>query len=423
MSEFAKISRTIFLVILFIFLIIILFLFLGQGKIVNASTYNYDSCTPDTNCWAYEKGNTTDTFTSPDDTGNGEAISSDYTAISSSDNNRWTTSLSPVTGQYDSQMYKFQISPPTSTISQLDFKWEGFGEYQSGYNTTFYIWNYASLTWDQFDQVNFTSTTDQELTGTTTVAGHVGGTGNNEVTLMTKTKEGVDTTAPEKVTDLMGIESEGRITGLQWTAPHEDGSIGGAVSQYEIRYFTSAITDANWASASVCSGTPPSPGTPGTTENFTLNLGDFTAGATYYFALKSADEVPNWSVVSNSPSGIAPSCPFVYVWNGKEYEFVAETLIPFQTPEVEAPILTVLPELVPKDGKYLIKITEELYETSFLNDVLLLAVDHPKDTEIYPDIFGNIHTIKDKIPASSCINEEGEDCLDLFKENDNKFWN
>jgi len=55
--------------------------------------------------------------------------------------------------------------------------------------------------------------------------------------------------------------------------------------------------------------------------------------------------------------------------------------------------------------------------------LFLLAIDHPKNTEIYPDIFGNIHTIKDKISASSCINEEGEDCLDLFEENDNKFWN
>jgi len=117
------------------------------------------------------------------------------------------------------------------------------------------------------------------------------------------------------------------------------------------------------------------------------------------------------------------SCPFVYVWNGEDYEFVAETITPFTIPEAESPILTRLPNLVPKEGEYLIKIKEELYETSFINDLFLLAVDHPKDTEVYPDIFGNIHTIKEKISANSCLNEEGENCLDLFGENDGKIWN
>ena len=82
---------------------------------------------------------------------------------------------------------------------------------------------------------------------------------------------------------------------LTWTAPGDD-SLSGTASQYDLRYSTAPITATNFASASRFTGTPnPSPS--GTKENATVT--GLSSGTTYYFALKTGDEVPNWSGISN----------------------------------------------------------------------------------------------------------------------------
>ena len=86
---------------------------------------------------------------------------------------------------------------------------------------------------------------------------------------------------------------------LTWTAPGDDGNVGTA-SEYHITYFTSLINDANWDLAIQCSGEP-APQLAGSTETFVVT--GLSAGITYYFALKTADEVPNWSGLSNVASG------------------------------------------------------------------------------------------------------------------------
>lgn len=121
-----------------------------------------------------------------------------------------------------------------------------------------------------------------------------------------------DTVAPSAVTNLAtGSPSISSIT-LTWTAPGDDGNIGTA-SQYDIRYSTSAITDLNWASATQVSGVP-APKTAGSVETFAVT--GLSSGATYYFAIKTADEVPNWSAISNSPSGTTLTPKIVFVSSG-----------------------------------------------------------------------------------------------------------
>jgi YVTN family beta-propeller protein len=99
---------------------------------------------------------------------------------------------------------------------------------------------------------------------------------------------------PANVTDLTVTEVTTNSVTLSWTAPGNDGNIGTA-SQYDIRYSTSPITEANWASATQCVGEP-APQSAGTTQTFTVT--NLLTG-TYYFALKTADETPNWSGLSN----------------------------------------------------------------------------------------------------------------------------
>jgi formylglycine-generating enzyme required for sulfatase activity len=108
-----------------------------------------------------------------------------------------------------------------------------------------------------------------------------------------------DTAAPAAVADLAaGSESQTAIT-LTWTAPGDDGGAGTA-SVYDIRYSTSPIHAGNWASATAATGEP-APHAPGTTEAFTVT--GLQPGTLYSFAIETADEVPNWSPLSNVAEG------------------------------------------------------------------------------------------------------------------------
>jgi len=83
---------------------------------------------------------------------------------------------------------------------------------------------------------------------------------------------------------------------LSWTTPGDDGMTGTA-SQFDIRYSTSPITAANFASAARWTTGVPVPGLPGTAQNVVVT--GLTPSTTYYFAIKTGDEVPNWAGISN----------------------------------------------------------------------------------------------------------------------------
>ena len=93
--------------------------------------------------------------------------------------------------------------------------------------------------------------------------------------------------------------TSGSVT-LTWTAPGDDGSTGTATS-YDIRYRTGGtVNDSNWASATQVSGEP-TPAVAGTNQSMVVS--GLNASTTYYFAIKTSDEVPNTSAISNGPSG------------------------------------------------------------------------------------------------------------------------
>jgi len=91
-----------------------------------------------------------------------------------------------------------------------------------------------------------------------------------------------------------GWSSEVTLT-LQWTAPGDDGWIGRAVA-YDVRVSSAPITESNFNRAAKVAGFI-YPGEPGTTE--TMVVTGLTPGAEYYFAVKTKDEVGNWSAISN----------------------------------------------------------------------------------------------------------------------------
>lgn len=82
---------------------------------------------------------------------------------------------------------------------------------------------------------------------------------------------------------------------LNWTATGDDGN-SGIATQYAIRYYDAPITVQNWGLSNVVdySSTPQLAGTP---ESVTV-VG-LSPGTLYYFAIRAADEVGNWSPLSN----------------------------------------------------------------------------------------------------------------------------
>jgi len=89
---------------------------------------------------------------------------------------------------------------------------------------------------------------------------------------------------------------------LTWTAPGDDGSVGTA-AQYDLRYSTSTITEANFGSATRWTSMPV-PAAPGSQETVTVTGLQPNTG--YYFAIKTADDVSNWSPMSNLVSRTTP---------------------------------------------------------------------------------------------------------------------
>jgi Flp pilus assembly protein TadD len=89
------------------------------------------------------------------------------------------------------------------------------------------------------------------------------------------------------------------------------------------------------------------------------------------------------------------SCPYLYAWDGTTFRFVSDFLAaaPIGLPVAPSRIIAADPEellwignetMFPaKDGKFVVKLTEELSEVLYLDEVKLVAVDHPVGTEVF----------------------------------------
>lgn len=96
----------------------------------------------------------------------------------------------------------------------------------------------------------------------------------------------------------------GESLGLHWTAPGDDGDVGTAAS-YELRWSSSPITIGNFNAATTIA--TPNPRVAGTMESLTAS--GFPSEDILYIALKSRDEVPNVSDLSNVLQVTTPGVP------------------------------------------------------------------------------------------------------------------
>jgi tetratricopeptide (TPR) repeat protein len=134
-----------------------------------------------------------------------------------------------------------------------------------------------------------------------------------------------------------------------------------------------------------------------------------------------------FSSILQPPAQIG-SCPFLYTWNGQRYEFVTDVLgitplgLPIAPgmlvpPDHDEYVLIKAEQLAPKDGFYSLQFTEELREVTYLDHARLIAVDHPEDTEIYPNErftfppfpLPHTHTVKAPLAPERALGSDGKD--------------
>jgi hypothetical protein len=91
---------------------------------------------------------------------------------------------------------------------------------------------------------------------------------------------------------------------------------------------------------------------------------------------------------------LSGSCPMIFTWDGDQYRFITDVLgvAPLGASSGDGNYFPVdhdeyiqIPgaALKVRNGKYSVHITEELHEVSYLDQVQLIAVDHPTDQTIY----------------------------------------
>jgi tetratricopeptide (TPR) repeat protein len=127
------------------------------------------------------------------------------------------------------------------------------------------------------------------------------------------------------------------------------------------------------------------------------------------------------------------SCPTLFVWNGERYELVADMLGAGVVGHWVGPGQRDVPRPVEyikidrnaireKDGKLSFRFMEPLEEAVYLDQVRVLAVDHPADLEVYPnEYFASnppypefkvvVSKSKDARPPAGVWNEHGQNVL------------
>ncbi|HTJ24146.1 MAG TPA: FG-GAP-like repeat-containing protein, partial [Gemmatimonadaceae bacterium] len=129
------------------------------------------------------------------------------------------------------------------------------------------------------------------------------------------------------------------------------------------------------------------------------------------------------------------SCAFLYAWNGKHFEFLTDVMwrsalgMPLgilgsntaYAPAGASQEYLRIPgsALQPRDGKYVLQLTEELWETAYADHLKLLAIDHPDSVDVFVDerfvppgpvSLRPFYVSRQQLPVSA-IDEHGRDVL------------
>jgi Flp pilus assembly protein TadD len=135
------------------------------------------------------------------------------------------------------------------------------------------------------------------------------------------------------------------------------------------------------------------------------------------------------------------SCPIVFVWNGKNFDFLADMIGPGivghwiapnqrNTPDPEEYFKVAGSRVEAENGLIKFRMVEPMEELDYLDQARLIAVDHPSDVEVYPNerFLSNPPFPKFKVIASfeahpplGAWDDRGHNLLPLLIERDHKY--
>ena len=141
-----------------------------------------------------------------------------------------------------------------------------------------------------------------------------------------------------------------------------------------------------------------------------------------------------------APHYLVGSCPYIYTWDGSKFVFYSDCLwaAPLGLQQAEGVFAPTREweylkidggAMQARDGKHVLKITEELWEATYLDEVKLIAVDHPAGTEIYsnekvgpPNVTEfKVHGVKEARLPVAAKGSNGQDLLPLLKAKDKQY--
>jgi hypothetical protein len=141
------------------------------------------------------------------------------------------------------------------------------------------------------------------------------------------------------------------------------------------------------------------------------------------------------------------SCALAYTWDGKQFRFVTDAMwrsalgMPlglmgggsrsaFAPAGASQEYLRIPGEaLVPRGGRYVLQLTEELWETAYADEVRLLAVDHPDSVTVFVDerfvppgpVKLRVFQVGHRTLPMSATDERGENVLPALRESDDTY--
>ena len=115
------------------------------------------------------------------------------------------------------------------------------------------------------------------------------------------------------------------------------------------------------------------------------------------------------------------SCPFIYTWDGENYQFAGEIYSGSIHKPLERNDYLKLPTY-PGQQSYKLKITNEVKEIQHTNLLELLVIDHPVNTDVLVDKYGKITTMGQPVAPVKASNLAGEEITKLISSKDNLFY-
>jgi tetratricopeptide (TPR) repeat protein len=154
-----------------------------------------------------------------------------------------------------------------------------------------------------------------------------------------------------------------------------------------------------------------------------------------------AGKLPHGELALKELDRRGSSCPTLFAWDGKQYQFVSDVIGAAVVGHWVAPAATNRNDpdewikvdgdkLRARDGLLSLRFGEPMEEVNYIDQLRLVAVDHPAGTEVYPDerflseppfASGKTVAVSDARPVAAAWDDHGRDVRELLSDKDHRY--